>query len=127
VASPFRGREEASTNLEIKAIDGSANPYLALGAIVAAGLDGIQRDLDPGEPLMCNPHDLSDDERQARGIRRYPETLLQAIDALEADPLLMATLGEARAHEFLAVRRAEWQDLSGARAERIHAVHFYRY
>jgi glutamine synthetase len=127
VPSTYTGRVEASTNLEIKAVDGSANPYLALGAIVAAGLDGIQRNLDPGEPLTCNPHDLSEEEREARGIRRYPTTLLEAIDALEQDSLLLQTLGEARAHEFIAVRRGEWQDLGSARTDRIHAVHFYRY
>jgi glutamine synthetase len=127
VPSTFAGRVEASTNLEIKAVDGSANPYLALGAIVAAGLDGIQRRLEPGEPLTCNPHDLSDEEREARGIRRYPTTLPEAIEALEQDSLLLETLGEARAHEFIAVRRGEWQDLSNARPERVHAVHFYRY
>jgi glutamine synthetase len=127
VASPFWGRVEASTNLEVKAVDGSANPYLALGALVAAGLDGIQRGLDPGEPLLCNPDDLSEAEREARGIRRYPSSLAEAVDALEQDTLLIETLGEARAHEFIAVRRAEWHDLGTARPDRVHAVHFARY
>src|SRR5437870_5119648 len=85
VASPFKGRVEATTNLEVKAVDGSANPYLALGAIVAAGLDGIARNLDPGEPLAVNPHDLSDAERERRGIRRFPATLQEAITELEKD------------------------------------------
>ena len=73
VASPFKGRIEASTNIEVKAVDGSANPYLALGALVVAGLDGISRGLDPGEPLTTNPHDLgARPEREARGIRPLP-------------------------------------------------------
>ncbi|MBV9173197.1 MAG: glutamine synthetase [Chloroflexi bacterium] len=127
VPSPFRGRIEASTNLELKAIDASANPYLALGAIVAAGLDGIQRGLDPGEPLACNPHDLSDEEREARGIRRYPGSLQEAIRELEQDAFMLETLGENRAHEFIAVRKSEWQDLGNAPSQRIHAAHFYRY
>src|SRR5438067_993420 len=111
VASPFHGRVEASTNIEVKAVDGSANPYLALGAIVAAGLDGIERGLDPGEPVAFNPHDLSDSERSARGIRRYPTTLLEALKELEKDELLLDATGAARAHEFVGVRRAEWADL----------------
>src|SRR6266516_4873934 len=82
VASPFKGRVEASTNIEIKAVDGSANPYLALGAIVAAGLDGISRKLGPGEPLARNPHDMQESEREARGIRRYPATLPDALAEL---------------------------------------------
>ena len=127
VASPFKGRVEATTNIEIKAVDGSANPYLALGAILAAGLDGLQRGLDPGEPVTVNPHDLDEGERQARGIRRYPTSLPEALDQLERDQVLLDALGPARAHEFMAVRRAEWDDLGGAPAEREIAAHFRRY
>jgi glutamine synthetase len=127
VASPFRGRVEATTNLEIKAVDGSANPYLALGAIVAAGLDGIERGLDPGEPLSTNPHDMPEAERQARGIRRYPATLNEAVSELERDEVLLQALGPARAHEFMAIRRAEWDDLGATSAEREIAAHFRRY
>jgi glutamine synthetase len=127
VASPFKGRVEATTNIEIKGVDGSANPYLALGAIVAAGLDGVDRNLDPGEPLESNPADLSESERQARGIRRYPTTLAEAVDALERDQVLLAALGEARAHEFMGVRRAEWADLGAVPPEQEIAAHFRRY
>jgi glutamine synthetase len=127
VASPFRGREEASTNIEVKAVDGSANPYLALGAITAAGLDGIARNLDPGEPLAANPHDLGDDERARRSIRRYPATLKEAIAELERDQVLLDALGPSLAREFLAVRRAEWDDLGNVPIEREIAAHFRRY
>jgi glutamine synthetase len=127
VASPFRGRIEASTNVEIKAVDGSANPYLALGAIVAAGLDGIQRGLDPGEPLASNPHDMEEAEREARGIRRYPTSLADAVTELEQDELLLDALGRARAHEFMSVRRAEWADLGRASIAQQTAAHFRRY
>ena len=127
VASPFRGRVEASTNIEIKAVDGSANPYLALGAIVAAGLDGVKRHLDPGEPLTTNPHDLDEAEREARGIRRFPTTLAEALTELEQDQLLLDALGDERAHEFIAVRRAEWSDLGRATIAQQIAAHFRRY
>jgi len=127
VASPFKGRVQASTNIEIKAVDGSANPYLALGAIVAAGLDGIERRLDPGEPLNSNPHDMSDAEREARGIRRFPTSLIEAIGELEQDDVLLGALGEARAHEFIGVRRAEWADLGRATVGQQIAAHFRRY
>src|SRR5205085_1018788 len=75
VPSRFRGVEEASTNLEIKAVDGSANPYLALGGLLAALLDGVERGLDPGQPLDRNPAELSEDELSQCGIRRYPRSL----------------------------------------------------
>ena len=127
VASPFKGRVEASTNIEIKAVDGSANPYLALGAIVAAGLDGISRGLDPGEPLAVDPHGLADEERDRRGIRRYPTTLAEAIAELEDDETLCEALGQDLAHEFLAVRRAEWEDLGHVPIEREIAAYFRRY
>jgi glutamine synthetase len=127
VASPFKGRVEATTNIEIKGVDASANPYLALGAILAAGLDGVQRGLDPGEPVLMNPHDLDEAERQARGIRRYPSTLAEALDNLAQDQVLLAALGAARAHEFMAVRRAEWDDLGDGPLEREIAAHFRRY
>jgi glutamine synthetase len=127
VASPFKGRIQASTNIEIKAVDGSANPYLALGGILAAGLDGIERRLDPGEPLASNPHDLTDAEREARGIRRYPSSLTDALDALEQDEVLMNALGAARAREFIGVRRAEWSDLGRLSVNQQIAAHFRRY
>jgi glutamine synthetase len=127
VPSPFKGRIEASTNIEVKAVDGSANPYLALGAIVAAGLDGMQRGLDPGEPVMINPHDLPEAEREARGIRRYPTSLADALIELEQDQVLLDALGHARAREFIGVRRAEWDDLGHASLERQIAAHFRRY
>ena len=127
VASPFRGRVEASTNVEIKAVDGSANPYLALGAIVAAGLDGVRRGLDPGEPVVTNPHDMDATEREARGIRRYPTTLAESLAELEQDQVLLDALGAERAHEFMCVRRAEWDELGHAPIDRQIAAHFRRY
>lgn len=127
VASPFKGRVEASTNIEIKAVDGSANPYLALGAIIAAGLDGLERHLDPGEPLTTNPHDLEESERQERGIRHYPTSLAAALSELEQDQVLLDALGPSRAHEFVAVRRAEWEDLGHAPVSQQIAAHFRRY
>jgi glutamine synthetase len=127
VASPFRGRVQATTNIEIKSVDGSANPYLALGGIVAAGMDGIERGLDPGEPLASNPHDLDSDERLARGIRRFPTSLNDALTELEHDQVLMDALGENRAHEFIGVRRAEWADLGRVSDTQQIAAHFRRY
>jgi glutamine synthetase len=108
VASPFWGSEANSLNLEFKASDPTNNPYLALGGLIAAGLDGVERQLDPGEPCLVDPAELSDEERAARGYHRYPTTLAAACDALAADPVLMEALGPELSASYLAVKRAEY-------------------
>ncbi|HZQ37811.1 MAG TPA: glutamine synthetase family protein [Dehalococcoidia bacterium] len=127
VPSRFRGIEEASTNLEIKAVDGSANPYLALGGLLAAGLDGIERGLEPGEPVDVNPAELSEAERDRRKIRRYPQTLGQAIAALKDDQILLDALGPTLARELLAVRTSEWETFRERPAIEVARAHFHRY
>jgi glutamine synthetase len=107
IASPFWQREMASINLELKPCDPSCNPYLALGGLLAAGLDGITRQLHPGAPLLQDPATLSDDERHQRGIERLPQSLDEALDALQTDAVLTAALGTELAQEYLLVKRAE--------------------
>jgi glutamine synthetase len=106
ICSPLGGDPD-SVNLELKPSDSSGNPYLALGALIHAGLDGMRRELDPGEPVNVDPATLSDSELQALGVRRLPTSLTAALDALEADTLLMDALGPLRSTAYLAVRRAE--------------------
>src|SRR5262249_60646965 len=90
-----------SSNGEPRASDSSSNPYLALGGVLAAGLDGVTRKLARGEPVLVDPGSLSDAERRARGIERYPTTLRAALDRLEADAVLMAALGPTLARPYL--------------------------
>jgi glutamine synthetase len=80
--------------VENRACDGSANPYLAMAAQLAAGLDGIDRGLDPGEPNRDNLHELPAQEVARRGIRALPPTLLHATDELVADGVLREALGK---------------------------------
>jgi len=119
--------EAGSTNLELKASDSSANPYIALGGVMAAALDGIERGLDPGDPVNEDPGNLSDAEREQRGIRRFPLTAADALDELERDDVLTAAMGEGLATEYLKVRRAE----AAAYAEHDEAFeldqHFFKY
>lgn len=107
IPSRMWGLDEASANLELKPSDSTGNPYLALGAYIHAGLDGIRNKLDPGVPTNVDPSSLSASTRRRRGIRRLPESLGAALDALEADELLMDTLGPLRRTAYLAVKRAE--------------------
>jgi glutamine synthetase len=127
VASPFRGAEEASTNAELKACDASCNPYLALGGLIAAGLDGIERGLVPPEPLQVDPATLSGVERARRGIVPLPGTQAEALDALAADALLTEALGPVLAGAYLAVRRSEWAAYSEGDAAFEHQGHFEKY
>ena len=90
VPSRYWDDEAGSTNLELKASDASANPYISLGGVMAAALDGIERGLDPGDPVDVDPGNLTDDERARRGIRRFPETASEALDELEKDEVLVA-------------------------------------
>ena len=127
VPSRYWDDESGSANLELKASDASANPYISLVGVMAAALDGIERGLDPGQPVDQDPGNLTDAERTSRGIRRFPETAAAALDALEADPVLIAALGEPLAVEYLKVRRAE----AAAYAEHDDAweieQHFFKY
>jgi len=79
----------------------------ALGGLIAAGLDGIRREFDPGEPVDVDPGNLSDEERAQRGIKRLPQTLDAALDALEADLVLTEALGPTLAEAYVAVKRLE--------------------
>jgi glutamine synthetase len=106
-----------STHFEVKTVDASSNPYLALGAVIAAGLDGVRRGLDPGPPVQTDPAGLSDAERAARRIDRLPASLGEAIEQLEADRVLLGALGPGLATAYLAVRRAEWEALGGMTLE----------
>ncbi len=94
--------------LELRLIDSSANPYLATAAVLAAGLDGIDRQLDPGEPHNFNHYTSTPEELAAKGIRVLPQTLHEALAALEADPLFAEQLGEAFVDEFIRLKRMEW-------------------
>ena len=127
VASPFWSDVEGSTNLELKAADSSCNPYIALGGLLAAGLDGIERSLAPGEPTEVDPASLSDNERAARGIRRLPASLDQALDNLMADATLMAALGDLLGRSYLAVRRSEARAYAAMDDEAQFREHFYKY
>jgi glutamine synthetase len=127
VASVFRGAEEASTNAELKACDATCNPYLALGGLLAAGLDGLDRGLEPPEPVSVDPATLDEDERARRGIHRLPATQEEALDALAADGLLLDALGPVLAQAYLAVRRSEWAAYSAGDERFEQQGHFEKY
>jgi glutamine synthetase len=107
LTSPVAGRESSTANVELKPVDVTCNPYLALSAVLAAGMDGVDRGLDPGEPTMVDPATLGDEERASRGIRPLPASLDEAVDALERDDALVEALGEPLVRTHVAVARAQ--------------------
>jgi glutamine synthetase len=106
-------RIPAPGRIEDRTVDGSCNPYLAATAMLSAGLDGIDRKLDPGQPNQANMYELSDAERTAQGIELLPANLLDATRELERNEVLRAALGKTRDGDYLdyfvKVKRREWQ------------------
>ena len=129
IPSRFWGAEMASTNLEFRPVDSSSNPYIALGGLIAAGLDGVARDLRPGagQWIEVDPVRLTPEELAARDIRRLPTTLLESIRALEADTVLTDAMGPLLADSYLTIRRADWELFSQHDAEYEIKNHFYKY
>ncbi len=127
VVSPFWGREEQTYNLELKCVDGSANPYIALGGLIAAGLEGIRQQLDPGAPCEHDPAKLSEAEREREHIRRLPTTMAGALDELEHDQLLMEQMGDLMSRSYLAVRRSEERAFAEQDADFEMRNHFYKF
>jgi glutamine synthetase len=105
-------RIPAPGRIEDRTIDGSANPYLAAAAVLASGLDGIEKGLDAGDPNSENLYDFSYDELTARGLRALPANLLDAISELERDDVLRQALGRGRGEDYVdyyaKVKRNEW-------------------
>jgi glutamine synthetase len=94
--------------IENRSVDGAANPYLACAALLAAGLDGIDRQMDPGERNDDNLYEYSEEELEEKGIEFLPATLLGAIEHLEEDAVLREALGEEYAEYYIQVKRDEW-------------------
>jgi glutamine synthetase len=116
-----------ASRFEFKMADASANPYLALGALIAVGCDGIQRNLELPEEVTIDPGLLPEEERQAKGIDRLPQNLGEAIKALREDDVLLEAMGAALAQSFLAVRQCEWEALQNMSLEEEVALLVERY
>ncbi|MCY1420709.1 Glutamate--methylamine ligase [compost metagenome] len=98
--------------IEFRLPDAGCNPYLVSAAIIAAGLDGIDRQLEPGAVCNENLYKLSLEEIAGRGIATLPQSLKEACDALEADPLFREVLGPQIVDEFIKLKRMEWVEYS---------------
>lgn len=101
-----REREYDSIRIELRSPDPACNPYLAFAVMLAAGMDGIKRRTDPGDPRDENIQRMSTYE----GINKLPDSLGEALSYLEADDVISSALGSHCLNEFLRLKRAEWED-----------------
>ena len=97
------------TRIELRNPDPSCNPYLAMAACLAAGLDGVRNRLVPPPSTDANLYDLSEEEREARNIEALPSNLREAIHELRHDPVIRATIGEHIFKKYYTAKKDEWR------------------
>ena len=100
----------SSTRVELRSPDPACNPYLAIAACLAAGLDGIERGLTPPPEIPGNIYEMDAATRSAFGIETLPRTLEEALEAMKQDRLVMDVLGEHVASHYLAGKQREWEE-----------------
>jgi glutamine synthetase len=113
------GSSEWAANLEVKCLDLTANPYLLLAGLLAAGSAGIAGGARLPEPVDVDPAALPPEELEKMGIQRLPTSLREATDALAADPVLRDALGSALVESVIAVRESEVELFADASADEV--------
>ncbi|MDD6338933.1 MAG: type I glutamate--ammonia ligase [Butyrivibrio sp.] len=98
------------TRVELRCPDPSANPYFALAVCLMAGLDGIERKLEPCNSVDVNIYELTKKQKKEMGIESLPETLYDAVKALEKDSYLVDFLGEETAEKYIDAKKKEWKE-----------------
>ena len=96
-------------HLEDRTMSSACNPYLSFAAYLTAGMDGIRRKLDPGEPFLGNLYELGMEEIHRRGVRLLPQSLAEALEELRQDELVQSSLGVIY-EEFAALKEGEWRE-----------------
>lgn len=94
--------------VESRAVDTAANPYLAAAMLLGAGLEGIENELDPGDPIRLNMYEQSDEQLADLGVTVLPRTLLEAVEAFDADPLGAEVLGGELKQSYVELKTQEW-------------------
>lgn len=105
----YKPGREANTRIEYRSPDPACNPYLAFAAMLAAGLDGIERELPLPPPVEENVFEMAEEARRERGIATLPGSLIEAIEAAEASPFLRGALGDHVFESLLKNKRIEWE------------------
>jgi glutamine synthetase len=121
------GARETAANTEVKCFDQSANPYLVAGALIAAGMAGIDNDLRLPEEITVDPGSFSGEELARRSVQRLPQSLEEALSNFEKSEVLREAMGPMLFGPFAAVRRAEAEAFAGQEPAEIVAAHRWRY
>ncbi len=103
-------RRGLGTRAELRNPDPACNPYLALAVTLKAGLDGIRKKTDPGEPVNLNIYHLTEESGSTTNIRSLPANLSEALDELEADDVIKGALGGHTYENFMTAKRIEWDE-----------------
>ncbi|MGW0994561.1 glutamine synthetase family protein [Streptomyces sp. NPDC002520] len=127
VVTGTTGRRDQDANLEIKPVDLAANPYLALGCVIAAGLDGIAGALRLPQEITGDPARFGAQEAAALGVRRLPVSLPEAVEEFRADQVLRAALGPVLADAVSAVRLGEAAAVDGLDDAGVAAAYRWKY
>jgi glutamine synthetase len=121
------GHRAQTANLEIKPVDLAANPYLALGCLITAGLDGLTSGARLPDEITGDPARLGADEAAARGVRRLPTSLGEAVEEFRTDEPLRAALGPVLADAVIAVRQGEIAAVAGLDDDQVAATYRWKY
>jgi len=104
----YKPGKENATRIEYRSPDPACNPYLVFSVMLAAGLDGIEKGLQPPDPVEENVYEMSAAERKARGIGTLPSNLWEAVQLTEKSELVRKALGDHVFNAFLENKRIEW-------------------
>ena len=104
----YRPGREMSTRVEFRSPDPACNPYLAFSVMLAAGLEGVEKEYEVPAPIEENVYEMTEEERKKRGISTLPDSLLDAIQLAEKSELVRKTLGDHVFDAFIKNKKIEW-------------------
>jgi glutamine synthetase len=109
IPETFQG-EESETRIEFRCPDPLCNPYLAYLVLLEAGMDGMRRKIDSGEPVDTNTYHLTESERRRMGMESLPASLKEALAVWESDDVCIKALGKENAQTFVELKMKEWEE-----------------
>lgn len=104
------GTSGESMRVEFRSPDPSSNPYLTLAVILRAGMDGIEKEISPGEPIQDDIYNFTEEKRKEHGIKMLPENLKESINALRKDEVIKDALGPHITEKFIQAKMSEWKE-----------------
>jgi len=106
----FSPENEKEARIEFRCPDPLCNPYLTYAVVLEAGMDGIEKKTEPGNPTDLNIYHLSDEERKARGVKVLPTSLKEALEEWKNDDICITALGKEAAEKYVELKMQEWYE-----------------